>query len=568
MMLVVITAVLLAAGASFAQAPSRETLMKVANMFPNSTLSVADRVKELEWFAKASAPYRGMKLKSVAESIATHTWESEKLTKPFQEITGIQVTHDIIGEGDVVERYYTQVASGRKLYDVYINDTDLIGMHLRHADCVNLTEYMKGEGKAVTNPTQDFNDWMNLNFGMDYDGNLLQLPDQQFPNLYLFRYDWFNDPEYKKMFKDKYGYELGVPLNWEAYEDIAIFWGEDVGEIDGVKIYGHSDYGRPSPDLGWRFSDSWFGIAGVPDKGLPFPLPVDDWGLRAENKIPVGFSVSRGGALNSPAAIYAVEKYIKWINEFAPSYARGLGVYEMGDDFGKGHIAQQIWFYTAFLGNEPYRTPGSPIVEKDGTLKYRLAPSPHGKYWQAGMKIGYQDAGAWTIPVSTKGKERAMAWLWAQFVTCKTVDVDRFIAGTTPIRKSTMNSKWCDSHLDQWGGLITFYRSPMEDKFTPTGPNVPDYQLFQEQMWHFIAPAIEGEKTAKQALDDLASTCDTILKNLFLPVFSPKLNQPKSEQEWLDAPGSPWPEITTSPAPKTMNYDDLLKKWKAGQTTF
>lgn len=284
----------------------RDLLIKIANQFPNSTLSLEEKVKELEWFARASAPYKGMKIKSVAESIAVHTWESENLTKAFEAVTGIQVTHDIIDEGSVVERIYTQVASKKKIYDIYINDTDLVGTHLRKETCINLTEYMNGEGKDVTNPYLDPDDWLNLEFGEDYDGNLLQLPDQQFPNLYMFRYDWFTDPKYKKLFKEKYGYELGVPINWDAYEEIAHFWTNDIDEIDGVKIYGHSDYGRPSPDLGWRFSDSWFGIAGVPDKGLPQGIPVDDWGLRAENKIPVAFSVERGGALNSLSAIYAV----------------------------------------------------------------------------------------------------------------------------------------------------------------------------------------------------------------------------------------------------------------------
>ena len=542
----------------------RDKLMRIANLFPNSTLTMEEKLKELEWFVRASAPYRGMKVKSVAESIAVHTWESENLTKPFEELTGIQVTHDIIDEGSVVERIYTQVASGKKVYDIYVNDTDLVGTHLRKQTCINLTEYMNGEGKDVTNPYLDLDDWLNLDFGMDYDGNLLQLPDQQFPNLYMFRYDWFNDPKYKSQFKQKYGYELGVPLNWAAYEEIAEFWTNDIDMINGVKIYGHSDYGKPSPDLGWRFSDSWFGIAGVPDKGLPQGIPVDDWGLRAENKIPVGFSVERGGALNSPAAIYAVEKFVKWLNEYAPPYAKGLAVYEMGDDFGKGHVAQQIWFYTAFLGNEPYRTPGSPIVSKDGKPQYRVTVQPHGKYWQEGMKVGYQDVGAWTIPTNTVGKDRAAAWLWAQWVVSKTVDVDRFIAGTTPIRKSTIFSKWCDENEGIWGGVITFYRSPMEVLYTPTGPNVPDYQLFQEQMWHFIAPCIEGEKTVEQAMNDLAMTCDILLKSLYLPKLSPKLAEAKGAEYWLNQPGAPWPEVPDE-EPKTIDYDTLVKQWRATQ---
>ncbi len=98
------------------------------------------------------------------------------------------------------------------------------------------------------------------------DGNLYQLPDQQFANLYWFRYDWFNDEKNKADFKAKYGYDLGVPVNWSAYEDIAEFF--TGREIDGKKVYGHMDYGKKDPSLGWRFTDAWLSMAGNGDKGV------------------------------------------------------------------------------------------------------------------------------------------------------------------------------------------------------------------------------------------------------------------------------------------------------------
>ncbi len=79
------------------------------------------------------------------------------------------------------------------------------------------------------------------------DGKLYQIPDQQFANLYWFRYDWFKRPDLKEKFKEIYGYELGVPVNWSAYEDIAEFFTENVKEIDGNAVYGHMDYGKKDP---------------------------------------------------------------------------------------------------------------------------------------------------------------------------------------------------------------------------------------------------------------------------------------------------------------------------------
>ena len=83
-----------------------------------------------------------------------------------------------------------------------------------------------------------------------------------------------------------------MPVNWSAYEDIADFFTNDVKEIDGVRVYGHMDYGKKDPSLGWRFTDAWLSMAGVGDKGIPNGMPVDEWGIRVEGCSPVGSSVT------------------------------------------------------------------------------------------------------------------------------------------------------------------------------------------------------------------------------------------------------------------------------------
>ncbi len=179
--------------------------------------------------------------------------------------------HEIIPEGDLVPRITEQIEQGTLLHDIYVNDADLIGYHLRTRAVVDLTEYMNGEGRAYTNPHLDLKDFLNLEFGQDFDGHQIQLPDQQFANLYWFRYDWFSRPDIKAQFRKRYGYELGVPVNWAAYEDIAEFF--TTTKIDGRKVYGHFDYGKPSPSLGWRFTDAWLSLAGWATRACPTACP-------------------------------------------------------------------------------------------------------------------------------------------------------------------------------------------------------------------------------------------------------------------------------------------------------
>jgi glycerol transport system substrate-binding protein len=487
------------------------------------------------------------------------------LAKAFSEITGINLTHTLIQEGDVIEKLQTQMQSGRNIYDGWVNDSDLIGTHFRYGKAMPVEDIMNGEGKDLTLPTLDLDDFIGLDFATAPDGKLYQLPDQQFANLYWFRADWFERADLKKQFKDIYGYELGVPVNWSAYEDIAEFFSVHVKEIDGKRVYGHMDYGKKDPSLGWRFTDAWFSMAGAGDKGLPNGLPVDEWGIRVDECHPVGSSVSRGGATNGPAAVYATTKYVDWLEKYAPPEAQGMTFYEAGPVPAQGAIAQQIFWYTAFTAS--MIKDGLPVVNEDGTPKWRMAPSPRGPYWEEGMKLGYQDMGSWTFMKSTPQKRRLAAWLYAQFTVSKTVSLEKTMAGLTPIRESDINSEQMTEMAPQLGGLVEFYRSPARVQWSPTGTNVPDYPKLAQVWWQYIAQAASGEATPQKALDGLAEAQDRIMERLeranVQETCGPKLNEPRDPQYWLNQPGAPKAKLSNEkPMGKTVPYQELLKTWE------
>jgi glycerol transport system substrate-binding protein len=537
----------------------------VNEAFKNSTLSKEEQLKEMEWFTKAAEQFRGMDINVVSETIATHEYESNVLAKAFSEITGINLTHTLIQEGDVIEKLQTQMQSGRNIYDGYVNDSDLIGTHFRYGKVVAVEDIMNGAGKDLTLPTLDLDDFIGLDFTTGPDGKLYQLPSQQFANLYWFRADWFEREDLQNQFKEIYGYDLGVPVNWSAYEDIAEFFSVHVKEIDGERVYGHMDYGKKDPSLGWRFTDAWFSMAGAGDKGLPNGLPVDEWGIRVEECHPVGSSVSRGGATNGPAAVYATEKYVDWLREYAPPEAQGMTFSEAGPVPAQGNVAQQIFWYTAFTAS--MIKDGLPVVNEDGTPKWRMAPSPRGPYWEEGMKLGYQDVGSWTFLDSTPEKRRLAAWLYAQFTVAKTVSLEKTIAGLTPIRESDIESEAMTEMAPKLGGLVEFYRSPARVQWSPTGTNVPDYPKLAQLWWQYIAQAASGEATPQEALDGLAQAQDRVMERLeranVQPTCGPKLNEPRDPQYWLDQPGAPKPKLANEkPQGKTVAYDELLKTWE------
>ena len=562
----------LALGSNVAWSDEAAAKRWVDTEFQPSTLNKDQQLAEMKWFIDAAKKLQAKGVKEisvVSETITTHEYESKTLAKAFSEITGIKVKHDLIQEGDVVEKLQTSMQSGKSIYDGWISDSDLIGTHYRYGKILNLTDYMGGSGKEWTNPGIDLKDYIGTKFTTAPDGKLYQLPDQQFANLYWFRADLFERKDLKDKFKAKYGYDLGVPLNWSAYEDIAEFFTNDVKNIDGKPIYGHMDYGKKDPSLGWRFTDAWLSMAGSADIGNPNGLPIDEWGIRvADDKCtPVGASVARGGATNSPAAVYALTKYVDWMKKYAPKEATGMTFGEAGPVPAQGQIAQQIFWYTAFTAD--MTKPGLPVVNADGTPKWRMAPGPNGPYWKQGMQNGYQDVGSWTFFKDHDANKTAAAWLYAQFVTAKTTSLKKTLTGLTPIRESDIQSKAMTDMAPKLGGLVEFYRSPARVAWSPTGTNVPDYPKLAQLWWKNVAQAVTGEKTPQGAMDTLADEMDQVMARLEragMAHCAPKLNPKGDPAKWLSDKQAPWKKLANEkPKGETIAYQTLLDAWKAGK---
>ncbi len=545
----------------------------VGEEFQPSAISKAQQMAEMKWFIKAAEPFVGTEINVLSEGIPTHSYESEVLTKAFEEITGIKVNHQILGEGEVVQAVQTQMQTNRNLYDAYVNDSDLIGTHSRLQLAYNLTDWMAGEGADVTNPGLDLDDFIGAQFTTGPDGDLYQLPDQQFANLYWFRKDWFDREDLKAAFKAKYGYELGVPVNWSAYEDIAAFFSEDVKEIDGKTIYGHMDYGKRAPDLGWRMTDAWLSMAGTGSAGEPNGIPIDEWGIRMEagSCNPAGASVSRGGAANGPAAVYAIRKWDEWLRAYAPPGAASYDFYQSLPALSQGNVAQQIFWYTAFTASMVApQSEGNNTVDAAGNPLWRMAPSPHGPYWKDGQKVGYQDVGSWTILKSTPVDRAKAAWLYAQFAVSKTVDVKKSHVGLTFIRESTIQHESFTDRAPKLGGLVEFYRSPDRVRWSPTGINVPDYPKLAQIWWQQIGDVNSGAFTPQEAMDRLAGEMDQVMARMQAAdeaanVYGgcgPRLNAEVDPSEWLGKADGPKAKLANEkPQGETIAYDELIKRW-------
>ena len=311
-------------------------------------------MKEMEWFINAAKPFKGLEINVLSETIPTHEYESKVLTKAFFEITGIKVNHQLLGEGEVVQAVQTQMQTNRNLYDAYINDSDLIGTHSRLQSAVNLTDWMAGEGKDVTLPTLDVNDFIGKSFTTGPDGKLWQLPDQQFANLYWFRYDWFK----------RAGPEGAVQ------EDLRLR-ARRAGQLVGLRghrrvLLGAREADRRQAHLrphGLRQARARPGLAH--DRRLAVDGRRELQGP-AERPADRRVGHPHGGGLLQPGRRFGdarrrdqrpgrrstrSRKWDEWLRKYAPPGAADYDFYQSLPALSQGNVAQQIFWYTAFTAS-------------------------------------------------------------------------------------------------------------------------------------------------------------------------------------------------------------------------
>jgi glycerol transport system substrate-binding protein len=288
---------------------------------------------------------------------------------------------------------------------------------------------------------------------------------------------------------------------------------------------------------------------------------------------PSGASVTRGGETNGPASVYAVAKWDEWLRKYAPPGAADYDFYQSLPALAQGNVAQQIFWYTAFTASMVApKKDGNNTVDDKGMPLWRMAPSPKGPYWIEGMKLGYQDAGSWTLFKSTPLNRRKAAWLYAQFVVSKTVDTKKSHVGLTFIRDSTVRHQSFTERSPKLGGLVEFYRSPDRVMWTPTGINVPDYPKLAQLWWQNIGDVNSGAFTPQKAMDRLAAEMDDVMARMQeadekAKTYSgcgPRLNAPKKAEEWLGKPDGPKAKLANEkPKGVTMDYDEIVKRWAA-----
>ncbi|MFN3498495.1 MAG: carbohydrate ABC transporter substrate-binding protein, partial [Pannonibacter indicus] len=163
------------------------------------------------------------------------------------------------------------------------------------------------------------------------------------------------------------------------------------------------------------------------------------------------------------------------------------------------------------------------------------------------------------------------AWLYAQFVTSKTVDLKKSHTAISFVRQSTLDHPSFTERAPELGGLVEFYRSPARLQWSPTGTNVPDYPKLAQLWWQAVGDAAAGTKTPQEAMDALCAEQEKVLSRLeragVQGDLGPKLADEHDLQYWHEdavKKGNLAPQLpieNEKEQPITVNYDELVKSW-------
>jgi multiple sugar transport system substrate-binding protein len=246
----------------------------------------------------------------------------QELVNEYTEQTGVSVTVETTPWPDFQTKTFAELNARGSAYDMVVGDSQWLGAASTAGHYVDLSDFIKEHGidKTFVPAT--------LEYYSLYDGKYWSIPAEGDANGWAYRKDWFEDPTEMANFKAKYGYDLGVPENFEQLIDIAEFFTRPSENRYGVALYTQTGYDAMAMGL----EQTIFTYGG--DLGNYETGQVD-------------------GILNSPENVAALEAYRKLYTFTPPNWSQAFFA-ENNQAFTEGLVALNMNYFAFFpaLANE------------------------------------------------------------------------------------------------------------------------------------------------------------------------------------------------------------------------
>ena len=243
-------------------------------------------------------------------------------------------------------------------------------------------------------------------------------------------------------------------------------WAETVKKLSGENANGQQVWGWNEPALaGWNICPFIWSFGGS--------LTNED-------------QTAATGYINSPATVKAVETFAELVKAGGIT-GFNAGDIPMTDGFGTGRYAMMLegpWKSAELAGAYP-------------DVAYGTAPIPAGEGGSVSV-LGGEDIAMF----NTANKEAA--WKFMQFMTGEYAETEMAKCGQIPVNKAAL-----ESDTVKTADYAPFIEAIQTAKARPT---VAAWSEMDNELQAAMNAVVTGEKTAQEAMDELAASWDNLLK--------------------------------------------------------
>lgn len=442
------------------------------------------------FYIKASKPYNDEKITCLVPSGSIEK-TIRRLGMEFSQLTGVRVNvlskpyekasreSTTTGQAPLLnlslhDLVLKEFEAGSSTFDIIAINVLWTAEFMERGFLAALNSYFKSD--QLIAPGYDLQDFIPqlLNYSK-WEGILYGLPYQADVMLLFYRQDLLKNKLLRKAFKDKYGYNLSLPKNWEEFQKIGSFFTKSINPESPVD-YGISLMGAKKYGLTFRYLNRF----------LPYM-----------NK--TFLNATFHPTLNSPEAIKALEM-LKDNLKIARETAIKDTETETVEQLMNGKVAMSEQWASRFSEiNDPFWSKVS------GKVSVSILPGS--KSW----------LGGWILGLSKYSEHKEAAFLFIEYLTNKENDVKKMMLESLgPSRKSSYDN------LDLREKFPHFL--PLLEECIRTSyirSCIPEYHQLAEVMMKYLSSFLRGEKkgfflkkvvSAKDTLSAIASEWEKILK--------------------------------------------------------
>jgi len=423
--------------------------------------------------------------------LARAPWPVSKEAANYEKITGVKVNIELHPYLTLQQKVFAELASRGGHYDIFFIDVPWVPQLIHHLEPLtpyiidpqigdperlNIKDFVPSVfldtsvydlSKPHRRPP--FIDPINIQTLKKEGFDVMGIPVQPNVLVMAYRKDLFDNPSYKKEFKQKYGRELTVPRTWEEFIEVAKFFTRDTDGDGEIDLYGTTLMAK-------RHESSF----------CDFKTLLASFGGRL-------FNENMRAAFNSSEGVAALELYNDLINKYKVTPPGVLTyTWEEARTAFKSGLTAMTMNYSPVEG-----PPGSEIgyakvpgkKMPDGTINY----GPH--------------FGTWQLSINKYSKHKKAAYKFIEWITSAEVlikypDKTRFMG----IRRSLSNNPKVIEAAPE------YYRAYWGSLEVGVGrPRITVYSRVSETVQIAISKVLLGEATAKDALDEAARKVNKIM---------------------------------------------------------